>query len=263
MQVSQGIYASLAAANTADAEYDPANAPNITSAQYTSIATGAYQTNFSPIVTGSTEPINLARRAPSSGTQSSSNAFFLKNPCNGEPAILGALSPAGSGDTVSGAFIVTEGSGTGNVKTTLGTVNTANDFAIGIMSVENDWRTETAANGAYRFVKLDGVHPEAGSWDGVTLNSNGTKFYTARKTAANGEYAFHMELVSFVANTADAVGAALIPTIVTALGNPASCSDLPRGLTLNPLGGSSCAVGVEVAKGSRFGNNCQAQQLFF
>lgn len=239
----------------------------VASAQYASMAaqSSGYQTDWSPILgaAGTGKVVNVARRVNTSGTQASSNAFFLKNPCNGSPSVGGALAPATIADSVPGNFVVTEGSSTGNVKTTLTSANTAGQFAIGVVSLENDWRVETSAtNNQYRFVKVDGVHPEVGSWDGVTLNSNGTPYYSARTTALNGDYAFHMEMRSFVANTADAFGAALIPTIAAALGNPANCADVPRGLTLNPLGGSSCTVGVEVAKHTRFGNNCQATQLF-
>lgn len=268
LQVAQGIYASVAAANAADAAFDPLNAPNITSAQYVSMAAQAsgYQTDWSPILgaAGAGKAVNLARRVATSGTQASSNAFFLKNPCSGTTGVGGSLFPAALADSVVGSFVVSEGSGTGNVKTTLTSANTAGQFAIGVISLENDWRVETGTtNNQYRFVKVDGVHPEAGSWDGVTTNSNGTPFYTARTTALNGDYAFHMEMRSFVANTADAFGAAVIPEIAAALGNPANCADVPRGLTLNPVGGSSCTVGVEVAKHTRLGNNCQAPQMFF
>jgi hypothetical protein len=236
--------------------FDPANAPNLSSAQYTSIIAqgAAYQTDWSPILgaTGTGKKIVLARRVATSGTQASSNAHFLKNPCNGDPAVQGLLAPAGAGDSVPGAFEVSEASGTSDVKVALTTANTNGHYAIGVVSLENDWRAETnAARKEYRFLKLDGVHPEAGD---VTY---------ARAKALTGDYAFHMEMRNFVANSADSFGAALIPEITASLGNPANCADVPRGLTLNPLGGSSCTAGVEVAKHTRFGNNCQATQLFF
>lgn len=287
LQVAQGIYASVAAAGDADPSFDPANAPNITSAQYASMAAqgSGYQVDWSPILgaAGVSKAVNVARRVATSGTQASSNAFFMRNPCSGATGVGGSLFPAAIADSIPGAFVVTEGSSTGNVKTNLTTANTNGEFAIGVVSLENDWRVETGiTNNQYRFVKVDGVHPEAGSWDGVTTNSNGTPFYTARTTALNGDYAFHMEMVSFVANTADTFGASLIPAIASALGNPGNCTDVPRGLTLNPLGGSTCnypgqpgasaggsitdaeaLTQPEVAKHTRFGNNCQATQLFF
>ncbi len=260
LQVAQGIYASVANANASDVSYDPVNAPNITRAQYTSIAqlNGGYQTDWEPLLgaAGIGKNVHLARRVATSGTQASSNAFFLANPCSsGAPG--GNLPPAQNNIVTlvnhsTPTFIVTEGSGTGNVKVTLTNANTAGNFAIGVVSAENDWRTENAANGGYRFVKLDGVHPEG----------NGD-IAMARNTVINGNYNLMMEMKSFVANTADAFGASLIPTIAAALGNPSNCADVPRGLSLNPAGGSSCTVGVEVAKGTKFGNNCSPVQLFF
>lgn len=258
LQVAQGIYASVAAATSADPSYDPANAPNITKAQYTSIVelSGGYQTDWNPILKTITNPnagvgknVYLARRVATSGTQASSNAFFLNNPCAAGAA--GSVTPATAADS-SGTFIVTEGSGTGNVKTTMTNAGNAGNFAIGVVSVENNWRTDAAASEGYRFVKVDGVHPEAGD----------TTF--GRTTSINGGYAFQMEMKSFVASTAAGTfGETLIGEISSALGNPANCADVPRGLFLNPAGGSSCTVGTEVGKGTKFGNNCSPVQMFF
>ena len=253
MQVAQGI-----AANTdaLDPNFDPANAPSITKAQYTSIiaAGGAYQTNWSPIVgaAGAGKKVIVARRVQTSGSQASSNAFFLSNPCtNGVPA---NLNPA---TAINNANIeIFEGSGTGNVKTRITTASNSasnDNFAIGVISAENDWRVESATGGlnGYRFVKIDGVHPEAGD----TAN--------ARVTATNAAYPFHIEAHSFVANSAVGFGAAVIGEISTALTNPPSisCAVLPRGLTISPLAGSACTVGVQVAKGTNLGNNCSPVQL--
>lgn len=264
LQVAQGIYASTAAANAADAGFSPANAPNISSAQYTSIIAqfSGYQSDWSPLVgdAGAGKTVYLERRVASSGSQASSNAYFLKNPCS-----AAGLEPARAADS-SGSFVVTEHSGSGNVKTALTTRGTSNQFAIGVLSMENNWRGESAANAGYRYLKLDGVHPEAGTVD-VNANgiADGVEF--ARESAINGNYGFHIEMRSFVANTADTFGRNLITEITSALGNPNNCADVPRGLTLNPLGGSSCSTGSSselavVAKGTRFGNNCSAQQLF-
>ena len=252
LQTAQGVSAAAIAADTA---FDPAIAPNITSQQYVSIIAsgGAYQTDWSPIIPGSTKRIIVARRVDTSGTQASSNAFFLKNPC--AAGVAGNLNPAKASDSVlplGTGFEVFEGSSTGNVKTRLSTAATAGDFAIGVVSAENDWRTEaTSATSGYRYVKVDGVHPEAGD----VLN--------ARATATNGSYPFHMETRNFVANTATGFGAAIVPQITAALSTPpaASCVVVPRGLTLNPLGGSSCTAGVQVMKGTVLGNNCSPYQL--
>jgi hypothetical protein len=254
MQVAQGI-----AANTdaLDPSFDPANAPSITKAQYVSIIAqgGTYQTDWSPIVgaAGTGKKVVLARRVQTSGSQASSNAFFLANPC--ASGVLANLNPATAADS-SATLEVFEGSGTGNVKTRITTASNSagtDNFAIGVVSAENDWRIESATGGqnGYRFIKIDGVHPEAGD----TAN--------ARVTATSGAYPFHMEMHNFVANSATGFGAAVVGQITAALSNPpaTSCAVLPRGLTISPLAGSSCSVGVQVAKGTNLGNNCSPAQL--
>lgn len=294
LAVSTNLYRALQAAQGLSdvnaTTFDPVNAPNLTSAQYVSIAavSGGYHTDWSPILgtAGNGKDVHLARRVATSGTQASSNAHFLKNPCDGDPTVGGALFPATVADSgfndVNGngikdvgeaadLFIVTENSGTSDVKKKLTSANGAGEYAIGVVSLENDWRSETKSDrNQYRFIKLDGIHPEAGD------------VANARLAALTGEYAFQMEMRNFTANSADAFGAQLITDITTALGNPATCTDVPRGLTLNPLGGSTCnypgqpgasaggsitdaeaLTQPEVAKHTRFGNNCQATQLFF
>ena len=243
----------------ADTTFDPAFAPNITQAQYVSIAAqgGAYQTDWQPLVgaAGAGKKVILARRVSTSGTQASSNSFFLQNPC---AKGLGAdLSPAVTSDS-SSTFEVFEGSGSGNVKTRLstasGTIAVPNtgpeNFAIGILSVENDWRADAAASAGYRFVKVNGVHPEAGD----TVNG--------RLTAISGAYEFAKELKNFTANTATGFGANVVNQITAALSAPpaAACAVLPRGLALNPLAGSSCGA-AQVAKVTNLGNNCSPFQL--
>ena len=240
--------------------YDPAVAPSITKAQYASIASlgGAYQTDWQPIVgaAGAGKKVILARRVATSGTQASSNSFFLASPC---AKALGAdLVPAVVGDS-SPTFEVFEGSGTGNVKQRLSTAsgttapNTgADNFAIGIMSVENDWRAETTAtNSGYRFIKVNGIHPEAGD------------VVNGRLTTISGAYEFAKELKNFTANTAPVgFGASVIGQITTALKNPpvAACAVLPRGLALSPLAQSVCGA-AQVAKVTNLGNNCSPFQL--
>jgi hypothetical protein len=265
LQVAQGI-----AANTdaLDPNFDPANAPNITKQQYAAIAdsAGSYHTDWSPLVgtAGAGKKVVLARRVNSSGTQASSSAFFLNNPCSA--GLQGAAVPAAAADT-SPTFEVFEGAGTGNVKQRLSLANLQNDFAIGVVSLENDWRIEAvpatptvAAPGShqYRFVKLNGVHPEAGD----TAN--------ARATVTNGNYTFHMESYSFDRNNyagvpvKTAFETGIIGAINTALVNPptlASCAVFPRGLTLNPAAGSICALGNPVSNGTNFGNSCAPAEL--
>ena len=248
LQTAQGL------ADVNATTFDPAVAPNITQAQYVSIAAqgGAYQTDWQPLVgaAGAGKKVVLARRVATSGTQASSNSFFLAKPC--ADGLAAGLAPAVTSDS-SPTFEVFEGSGTGNVKTRLTTASNsagADNFAIGIMSVENDWRADAAASAGYRFVKVNGVHPEAGD----TVNG--------RLTTISGAYEFAKELKNFTANTATGFGANVVNQITTALSNPpvASCAVLPRGLALNPLAGSSCGA-AQVAKATNLGNNCSPFQL--
>lgn len=277
LQTAQGITKNT---DALDPGFDPENAPSISSAQYTALITGTY-TDWSKIIPNNTSTqVRIGRRVDTSGTQASSNAYFLKNPCNGDPTILGTLPPQSTASAASlevPTYIVTEDSSTSSLKSKFknSTQTVADDYVIGIMSLENNWRTEvnTARNG-YRFIKVDGVHPEmpkAGTTyatqeavNGVLVDVTTTKYDpNARFNATNGQYGFHMEMVSFVANSASGTfGETVIGEIVGAFAGLA-CADVPRGLTLNPLAGSSCVAGEEVAKMTRSGNNCQANQMLF
>lgn len=261
MQAAQGIYPSVSAAETNDPNFLPANAPNISSTQYASIVSGTISDwtvllgNYGKDSKNNPRAIYIGRRTSSSGTQASSNAFFLKDPCNGDPAIAGKL-PALTAADSSSTIIVTEDSSTTTLK---GRFNTPN-FIIGVMSLENNWRKELnngTTDNFYRYIKLDGAHPET-----AVPGSGTTADLTARYTAANGVYNYHIEMVNFIANTATPFGAQVINDITSAFQN-VPCSDVPRGMTLNPLSGSSCVAGAQVARGTRFGNNCQAQQILF
>lgn len=235
--------------------FSAALAPSLTKGQVASILAegAAVQTaeSWLPIIgEDNGEKVIIQRRVDTSGTQASSNAFFLGNPCLGS----GQLLPA---NTTTGNYQVVLNSGSSNVKTNITTASNAaagSRYAIGVLSLENDPTVENAANSGYRFIKIDGVHPEAGD------SSN------ARLAAASGLYPFHMEMKAFVANTAPAgFQRNIVGTIVNALKNPtaAACATLPRGLTLNPDGGNTtCEAGVVKAKFTNFGNNCAPAVLY-
>lgn len=268
LQVAQGIYTTTALAASGDPSYAPANAPSISLAQYASIASGSYNTDWSPLIgtAGAGRPINLARRVSSSGTQASSNAVFLRDPCDGDPTIGGVLNPSAATDSIPGAYIVTEGSGTTNVKQAITSAELAGQYAIGVVSLENDWRAETATDrNAYRFVKVNGVHPEEGepliaypSPAGGTYNT-----YVARASGISGNYIPTMEMVSFSWSGASAFGSSLLATLTNQMSNPVDCAELARGVMILPTSPSSCAIGSQVAKWSKSGNNCQQSQMFY
>lgn len=253
LQQVQGI------TDTSGATFDPAFAPSLTKAEVASIlsdsGTVKSLASWAPIlgdanVTG-TEQVRVERRVDTSGTQASSNAYFLGSPCTGTSGLVPASASAD-------AYVVNLNSGSGNVKANITSASNSSNadaqYAIGVLSMENDWRVESAANAGYRYIKLDGVHPEQGD----TAN--------ARAAAASAVYPFHNEMKAFVSNTAPAgFQRNIVTTIVNALKNTtgAACSTLPRGLTLNPdTPASSCVVGVVKAKTTKDGNNCAPATLF-
>jgi hypothetical protein len=256
MQVQQGITET----GSTSADFDPAKAPNISSAQYTSLVAIGGDNKIGLLLPSSTSRINIERRVDTSGTQASSNAFFLKNPC--AAGVAATLEPTVASNNVVGEYQVTLNSGSGDVKTRLNSASNSavdNDkYAIGVLSTENNWRTESSTPG-YRYLKVDGVHPETGDTD------------RARLTSVSGDYKFHMEMKSFI--RADGINgkvdksafeAAVIPAITAQLKLPAAaaCATFPRGLTLNPANGSECTVGTQVAKMTNGGKNCAAQIEF-
>ncbi|HEY0906016.1 MAG TPA: hypothetical protein VGE17_02330, partial [Methylophilus sp.] len=248
LQAAQGISESASA-------FDPASAPSLTKGQVASILQdGGAVVNadsWAPILGDDPgQKVIIQRRVDTSGTQASSNVFFLGSPCTGSAA----LAPAADN---SGNYLVFKQASTGGVKTGITNASNSADttarFAIGVLSMENDWRAENAANGGYRFIKIDGVHPETGD------------VANARLSAAAGTYPFHMEMKAFVATSAPAgFQKTIVPTIVNALKNPiaSACATLPRGLTLNPAGGNTtCQAGVVKAKFTNLGNNCSPATL--
>lgn len=237
--------------------YDPANAPSLSKGQIASVlqeggAVSAVESWF-PILgdAAGAEEVIVQRRVDTSGTQSSSNAYFLGNPC---------LASAGltASSVSSGAYQVVLNSGSGNVKAGITTAsnntNLAKTYAIGVLSLENDWRVESAANAGYRYIKIDGVHPEQGD------------VVNARAAFATGKYTFANELKAFVAATAPAgFQRTIVGTLVAALRNPAAaqCAVLPRGIALAADGGNtSCESGVVRAQYTKSGKNCAPAVLF-
>lgn len=236
------IAAGLIAATCDDAPFT-ATAPNLTLAcqpnlpaqRYTAAAyqdgAGAVDGSLFGGAVGS--KVNLARRAITSGTQSASNLRFLNKPC-GLGAAGGALNPSRSTDSTA-TYVVTENSSTGGVKTALTNATNANEFGLGVVSMEN----VPGGSDKWAFVKLDRVSPNSDSFQ--------------RAEAIDGSYNFWYELVAFTASTAFLEGSDLIAGINTSLGNP-ELTNL-TGLFITPLAG---VAGSNVSKGYRAGNSCQA-----
>ncbi len=104
--------------------------------------------------------VNVCRRVTGSGTQAASNAFFLNGACvKGS----GALTPLAAAGVVGefGTLAVSEGSGTTNVETCLGTTVEGTGtaaYGLGVISRENNPRANGGDKG-YRFVSIDGEAP--------------------------------------------------------------------------------------------------------
>lgn len=129
--------------------------------------------------------VNVCRRVTGSGTQAAANMYFSDFPCG--PYSLNPATNADSGlpNDVNGpftgsGFYVYEGSTTGNVISCLQNANTAGEYAVGHVSLENP---ETVG---FKHVKIDGVSPNranatAGRYDYVVEST--MQYITAKVTA--------------------------------------------------------------------------------
>lgn len=208
--------------------------PNLPAERYTAAAyqDGAGAVNGSLFGGAAAAKVNLARRATFFSTQWASNLRFLNKPCStGAPG--GALEPSRSTDSTA-TYVVTENSSTGGVKVALSSATNANQFGLGVMSMEN----VPGASDKWAFVKLDRVSPNKDSFQ--------------RAEALDGSYNFWYELVAFTAGTAFPQGVDLITSVNALLANP-YLINLP-GLFITAAAGVS---GSNVSKGYRGGNSCQ------
>lgn len=262
MQAHQGI-----TGLTAQTQDLPENAPNITSGQYTALISIGDR-DLNSLLGDNTTPITIQRRVDTSGSQSSSNAFFLRNPCN---AGVQQQLPIRTTANNAAKFFVNANSGSGGVKDNLTVASDApNDvskkYAIGVLSTENNWRTDSSTSNGYRYLKVDGVHPEDGDEE------------FARKSANRGDYKFYMELKQFVRAKKLHDGREVDLTaferdlmigdnsLSVKLSNPPStsaCAVFPRGLSLSPTAGSGCVLVDQVAKMTNGGQNCATAYRIF
>ncbi|MBH1987019.1 MAG: hypothetical protein I8H76_06845 [Burkholderiales bacterium] len=147
--------------------------PSITKAQYTAIVSDAFNTAKQDVnailgVGAAGDKLTVCRRVSTSGTQASSNQYFLNAFIGGDGAAAGALIPADAANYASAnsgltSYDVQEGSGTGNTRACLSTVGTATEpfYALGVLSLENypdlTTRTPVRADRKFRYVKINGV----------------------------------------------------------------------------------------------------------
>jgi hypothetical protein len=241
LQKAQGIITTVGGTDDAcDGNYAAGVCqPTINRQKYSSLVAAGGVTNKDGSLFGAAagSVVKVERRVGTSGTQSSSNAFFLNTPCaTGLPS--GGLTPAGSNTagTTSyngGKVLVRSNNGSGDVKTQLTAASTAGELAIGVLSLEN----VPSATEKFAFVKLNGVSPNVDA--------------KQRQTAIDGDYEFWYELVGFTAGSAFSEGVDLVNGTITALGDPA-ITDL-TGLFVTKAAG---VTGANVSKGAKLGNAC-------
>lgn len=257
MQDAQGITGTGSPACDENNQEDRCQ-PSITKRQYASIVNNnpfsATKTDWSFLVgaAGTGKQVNVCRRPPTSGTQASSNAFFMNNPCGGFADQQGKLNAARFTDSVSGSFVVHEMSGTGDVKECLSGVDlgtdgiigkgenfdlglspngstTATSFSVGVVSAENKPKT-TSATETWRYVKLDGV---------AALD---TGLNTASTKAGKYDFAYELALHTHPAVTS-ANAESVFQAVATAMGD----TSLPTITGLYRIADSI---------GTRSGNSC-------
>lgn len=191
---------------------------------------------------GANESVIICRRPVTSGTQASSNAFFLKKNC-----AVGGLEPAAPGDS-NGSYTVIENSSTGNAKTCLGDGATAaagSQFRIGIISAEN----APKASDNWQWLKLDGaaLHGDAGQ----------------RANTIEMDYQFAMEMVLHTSSDTSitpAAQAVAMQALTTELGNTAN----PKtGIYVVPHGSVYyTAPGGVIGRATNGGDSCSPMREF-
>jgi hypothetical protein len=160
-QVSAGLLDSTCNSGTARVLTEACQ-PNITRAQYASLASVEGSIGSAAgFIAGDTTPLTFARRDQLSGTQATSNIFFLSNSCNVLDAASkvntrgGALTPLHDGNIGSApskaGLIIHMNAQTGNVEDDL---KSTTGYAIGTIAL-----SKAVGQTAYKFVKLDGVSP--------------------------------------------------------------------------------------------------------
>ncbi|GEM_PF-1555827 len=266
--------------------------PSISKEEYAAIVDG---NNFNYLsngaLSGDTGVVNLCRRVETSGTQATSNVYFLNNSCgNANPtggfkmpkAVDLANSPTavtfstsklpvadkvtGNYDDFGGAFGLFEGSGTGDARNCViyrnsgknpnNVADTLGTYAAGWISLEN------APAAGWKLVKLDGVSPNAvqvavandtdGNPDGWMADTN------QRTNVVKGYYDAAPELEMLWPSTTP------YSTFLTSLKNTFADPALVSLRGVFQANGLFTHAGNEtkVHKGTRNGNFCAPQALF-
>lgn len=269
VSVSPKLYAAMQAAQGLTVgDATAAGQPNITKAQYASlISKGGKITSLADLIGAANIPagdeaavLKLARRDDLSGTQASSNIFFVNGQCGGNEKFDGLVAGdlkgidtkiAKAGGLLGGLAIrqdVTDDTATldvqanvtsGNVATAL---SSATDYAIGVVGT---------GSGSGLFLKIDGVSP----------NANGANFKNATATRAqlaSGTYPFAMTMYSmYVTATMNKAANADKKAMVLAMQEGFKNSNLSNLSGIAYLDGAANGLAAQQAAVNRAnGNNC-------
>lgn len=228
--------------------------PNIRAVDYRAIVQGNYR-DWSQVIGGPSRPIKVCRRVATSGTQQSSNVYFLANPCG-----AGAIPPASNttddfpgndaaaqagfiGNT--GVYTVVMNSAAGNVDACLTAANAQGEFAIGVLGTER-------VPGASPSDDPDGV---ADSWQYARLNG----FAPTVLNAIAGDYDFVFDATwnrgSGITYTAQQQQ--LANFFITTMGSPTTITAAGLlGVAALPDNGFDPTSQSPVLFGSHAGNSC-------
>ena len=242
--------------------------PSISKEQYAAIVTNSpgneYQVDWSSLLNHSTlgganlpaatDVVSLCRRSNGSGTQASSDIYFLNTPCEANTKFGGAAVAIGAGvydaagtpstDTANysgtAAFHVQELGSTGAVKTCL--LSSTEPYALGVMSLEN----AQPATG-WKWLRINGATPNADTFQ--------------KATVVDGSYDFAFETEMLYRNDVAANAKAFATKVVAELGNGANLSSF-YGVYADPTSGATFVAG-QTHKGSRGNNVCAAHILSY
>jgi len=180
--------------------YSEACQPNITRAQYASLVSNEGSIKSAAgFIPGSTETLTLARRDQLSGTQASSNMFFLANSCNLLDAKSKINTHGGALTALRGAddkgvrltnlptgLVVNENVQTGGVEADL---KAETGYSIGVIALSKG----ATAGTSYKFVKLDGASPNFAKLGTSTLVAGASPVAsTLRNNMLDGSWPLQM-----------------------------------------------------------------------
>jgi hypothetical protein len=277
--------ATLVGVAAADPTFTPGSCqPSISKEEYAAVVKdGNYNYNLPDGTTGinrlvgavDANPINLCKRVDTSGTQATSNVYFLNNSCANAAPTFGKQAPkavditsttavvfntaniVGNYDDFGGAFALFEGSGTGDARNCVINRNngqnpdkvadTLGKYALGFLSLEN-----VAPTTGWKYLKLNGVSPNA--YQDITgWHADATQ----RLNVINGLYDLSPELQMLW--PAATTFSSFLTTLKNDLADPAVVNT--TGIFQANGAYTNAAYPAQVHKGTRGGNFCAPMDL--